>query len=408
MRKWKLGIIALASIGLAVGVLVPSLGNASQPDVGGGPFSTTTIVPEAPESQPGSKPGPRPKPADWTPAGLLARSARAYFGEEFAGVSASGAELTVHVKADGSSGVPETFEGYRVEVVALSLAELEGAKLRLGLDHKKVEDQGFVLASWGADIAANALKVDVVTDAARVKEAEAVIAEVLPGVPLVVIAVEGLAAPMARHNDTAGWGGAKIVSSGQTCTAGIGWVNQYGMEMMLTAGHCQPSTPAIWMNGNSSAAYGWQVWNGLDSAAPWRNDLAAMTSANGYVGAFYIAGPTNCCGVTVSSAVTGTQAGLTGVRTSGAISGETIVSPGAVIDENQIVSLPWGLVNGLNRADCYAQPGDSGAPVYRVTTGGAIQVLGILVAADGAPYATTRCWYTPGSVIYANHGGGPL
>lgn len=374
--------------------------------MGSGP--TTTIVPGPDEIEPDGPEAvkPKPKPAERTPADELEQAARASFGARFAGISAVGGELTVHVKGGQSFAAPSAFEGRPVELEERSWGELDAAKVRLDQDYKKVEERGFVLASWVVDIASNALKVEVVTERERLKEAEAVIAELVPGIPLVVVPVEGLATAAARHNDTAGWGAAKIVS-GQDCTAGVGWVNQYGNQLMITAGHCSVTTPAIWLNG-TGAGYAWQMWNGLDGTAPWRNDLAALTSYNGFVDAFYIAGPTNCCGVTVSSWMSGSQAGATGIRTSGAATGEVQISPGAVLEENLTINFSWGLVYGLTYADCYAQPGDSGAPVYRVKPGGTISVMGILAGSPAGAAASTKCYYTPTSIVYAHHGGGVL
>lgn len=402
MRKTTV-LTALVATGLLLGVMAPSLGRAASPDRADGASPTTTVVPTSSESREVER---SPKPAERTPADELEQAARASFGERFAGVSAVGGELTVHVKAAPSSAVASAFEGRRVVPAQVSWDELDAAKVRLDLDHQKLTDRGVVLASWGVDVAANALRIEVVAEGARLEEAEGAIAHLVPGVPLVVVPVEGLATATARHNDTAGWGAAKIVS-GQACTAGVGWENRYGDELMLTAGHCALSTPAVWTNG-AGAGWGWQIWNGLDGAAPWHNDLAAMSSYYGYVGAFYIAGPTNCCGVTVTGWYLGSQAGATGIRTSGAVTGEIQIAPGAVLLENQSVSFSWGVVNGLTYADCYGRAGDSGAPVYRVGPGGTILVMGILVGSPAGVAGATHCYYTPTSIVYAHHGGGAL
>lgn len=400
----RIAVSVLVSSGLLLGVVAPSVVFASQPLAGSGASPTTTVI--APVERPEPSVSPRVAEAVRSPADDLERTARSLFGDRFAGLSAVDSELTVHVKGDVSGGTPNTLDGHPVVLERYSWGELDDAKVRLDLDYQKVQDRGFVLASWYVDIAANALRVDVVAEGARVEDAEAAIAEVVPGIALVVVPVEGLAIPTARHNDTAGWGAAKIVST-QTCTSGFGWRNQYGDDYMLTAGHCSLTSPAIWMNGSGSAAYGWQTWNGLDGASPWRNDIAVMTSVNGWGPFFYIAGPTNNGGVRVTTFYSGSQAGLGGIITSGAATGEYQVSPGAVVAQNVTVTNGYGTINGLTIGQCYAAAGDSGAPVYRVGTGGTIELMGILSgSARGLPNA--ECYYTPTSIILAHHGGWAL
>lgn len=98
------------------------------------------------------------------------------------------------------------------------------------------------------------------------------------------------------------------------------------------------------------------------------------------------------------------QQGLSGIRVSGAVSGETFVAPGNVTGTDLTVNTAIGQLNHQNRANCAANEGDSGAPVFTVTPQGQIVAAGI----QSGTTNDTTCFYTPVKVIIDRFGGAPM
>ncbi len=123
---------------------------------------------------------------------------------------------------------------------------------------------------------------------------------------------------------------------------------------------------------------------------------------------FYVGDTWSNGGVYQNYWYAGNQVGLTGMRTSGAVSGDHQHLTGTVISMNNSVnnSAGVGWVDGLALGFCSVVGGDSGGPVFNVVEGGKNAMMGIVQGTPDPPF-DFLCYYTPTNIIAANHGGAP-
>jgi streptogrisin C len=353
----------------------------------------------------------------------LERAGREAFGADYAGtwraddgsvhVAVAGGAASAaptSLRADVSDPTAETATEATVEVVEHPLAEIESFRARFDeAGEAIITDGGVRLASWWVDPAANAVRVEVIGTEADLPAAAEIIARYVGEGPLQLEAVTGGAVPTSRTNDSDPHnGGTKIYNPFGTCTSGLYWFKAPSTLQMATAGHCVLAysfwiTTADWYGVTGGS------WNGMDDSGSDHVDAAMITLLSTGQPYFYVGGPSSSSLVYVSHSYAGSHSGLTGLRTSGAITGETQSGTGTVRSVNSTVAFYDGNGNytdtryGLNRADCWVQAGDSGGPVYRILTGGYIAAMGVIVA--GLEDIGDQCYYTPVATIIAKYGG---
>lgn len=88
-------------------------------------------------------------------------SARAKFGDDFAGIAMIDGTVTVLVKA--RRGLPATFEANPVTQVKHSLKELQAAQDKISLASPELEERGVLLAEVGVDVSRNVVSVTLVS-----------------------------------------------------------------------------------------------------------------------------------------------------------------------------------------------------------------------------------------------------
>jgi len=371
--------------------------NSSGERLGGTP---TTVVTKASGGKPPARAPHAATPLEGPLDKLISRAANT-FGNEFAGVANTDAGPTVFVRQREpiASQLPSLFDGAQVRHVGFSFVELRSAQSRLDVVEPLLKSRGITLESWGVNVATNALDVGVVLSGGQTLDAVAgALAEVLDGIPFNLTAVSGLNQPARTADPAPHWGGANITrqDGGGSCTSGIYWSN----GAMMTAAHCG-GFGTQW-DASLGGYFGQTTWDGLQLGGSSRIDVAAINPNGGGQGYFYVGGPFSQGGVHVDFYYDSTQAGVSGLRTSGA-NGEAFVSPGNVTQTDISINTPFGTVYHINRAKCATQPGDSGGPVFSVNPTGSIIVAGIIYGQTDS----TTCNYTRVQTITNIYGGVP-
>lgn len=388
------------------------------------PFVAVLALAPAAAAQDGSPPadqssGDRPTRSIEGPFDALERIGIAEWGEDYAGVWRDPDDDSAHVAVRSRTGrsVPASWSGATVHQVARSQRELEAFRERFSRQAERIiREDGVRLSMWGLDPASNSVKIDVIGTVEDLPRAREVIARAMgPGpvdLPITLVAVPGGAVQHSRTNDPDPHTAGALINNGtKNCTSGWYWqkTTQEGTHYrFLTAGHCLPGA-FWWNNGSLWGLGGATAWNGLNEIGVLHVDAAALvpyTAGRDYV---YLGGPTSNAAMNMFYEDAGWHIGITGVRTSGAVLGESQVFTGAVEQTAMIVAFydDWGnfteIRYWINKARCWGQPGDSGAPVFRYHADGDVLAMGIYLATIQA--VGDSCLYTPLIAVKAVYGG---
>lgn len=254
-----------------------------------------------------------------------------------------------------------------------------------GVEAQQWEGDADPTAGYGMDLdpELEAVVVDIASDppaTSRLDAQKAPVEGVEPGA--VVVRYSGDAGRTARTADTAPhWGGAKISSSGASCTSGFTVRGKTtGNRYSVTAGHCGPNG-TVWNSGGY--AFGQTAGR---SGYP-EYDQARIAGST-YSNSIYTDGIDNFDVRTV----TGANDGAVGdtVCVSGAVTrsicGITIKSLSATYcdDPSRPATCSTYLMRGRRSDDrVIARKGDSGAPVYqRNVTKSRASIRGMVIAYD--------------------------
>lgn len=202
-----------------------------------------------------------------------------------------------------------------------------------------------------------------------------------------------MASTASRLSDTSAfWGGARINVPIGGCTSGFPWLAS-GVYAMLTAAHCAPnggsvSTPAQSMgNVTSASEENWSTSTGTryySGQSTYRGDVALIRiPANKSSGTSIYRGPANSStSSTVKSMWSRSPVVGDGFYTGGSYSGELGSWTVTVIGMNK-----WYIADGFDvwarnvtegsKSGICIQGGDSGGPVFTLTTGG-VSAKGII------------------------------
>ena len=298
------------------------------------------VAPAAPAA-PGSAAPDAAATADRLTRALGAQAAGAY-------LDASG-RLTVNVLGAGAAA-PVRAAGATPRPVGRSMARLE--RVRAALDAAGTAPTG---ASWGVDLATNAVLVSVPagTGAAFVARARSFGA---------AVRVERVPAVQTQ----AFYGGQAILRSGSRCSAGFNARSGSGRTYVLTAGHCT-NLGGTWRtsSGQTIGPVAASSFPGNDYGAIRISSPAALDPRGGVLhnGAFRDITGASRVPVGSSACKTGSTTGTT---------------CGTVQAYNVTVNYAQGTVFGLTRTNICTQPGDSGGALYAgsraqgVTSGGTV------------------------------------
>jgi hypothetical protein len=331
------------------------------------------------------------------PLDALIAQAKTAFGESYAGADMTLDGVVLHVKGAAAS-LPSTFQRERIVPAKYSSTELQVAQAALSSNYSTLKAQGIVLGEWGIDVAGNTAYAKVLLTDSRLTAAEAADAtrSASGQSDLEFSILDKLPVSTSRTSDgIPHYGGAKISSTALSCTSGFYWSDAH----MMTAGHCGP-VMTIWTSGTYS--YGTTTYSAFyNHSNPNRQDWSALALNGSGTGRFYIS---DLGSLHVASYFTGSQAGVTGIRTSGAVTGDYQVGSGNVTNVDISVTYSGvGQVDHLNAAQCLSNPGDSGGPVYVSAGSGEATAAGIISGRSG----DTTCYYAPIYQIIAQYGGAP-
>lgn len=336
-----------------------------------------------------------------TPGEELARLGLSLFGKDYAGIDFIKGEPRLLVTRASALDVAQF--GHPLKIVSHSLAELQTAHEILDREAPRLLAEGWPLQSWGVDVAANRLSISLRENSLNRGLAllNWELYDLFGSMPFVIefstapfVAANGTrTSDYSPHNN-----GAKISGPGATCTSGFYWTS----GRMATAGHCG-SVGGSWTSGTNT--YGSIAVNGLNISGTNRLDVAFLSLSGSGQGWMFVGSPSSDTAVHVTKYYPGIQSGVTGLRISGAMSGETSYGGGAVLGVNLTVILDpatGSRAYHMNSMECTAQIGDSGAPVFDIGSDGLYIAAGILSGFSGHV-----CYYTPINYISSLMGGNP-
>lgn len=253
------------------------------------------------------------------PLDALIAQAKTTFGQEYAGADLTASGPVLYIKGAATS-LPGTFQKAKIIPAKYSFVELQVAQAALDSNYSTLKTQGILLGEWGIDVARNRVYAKVFLTDSQLSAAEAAdaIRTASGQSDLEFSTLDRLPVSTSRTSDgTPHYGGAQISTTDNTftnyCTSGFYWSDGH----MMTAGHCGP-VMTIWSSGSYS--FGTTTYSALyNHSSPNRQDWSAIALSGTGAGRFYISALGS---LHVASYFTGTQAGVTGIRTSGAITGD--------------------------------------------------------------------------------------
>lgn len=331
------------------------------------------------------------------PLDALMTQARTTFGDAYAGVDMTADGPVLHLKGVVTS-LPNSFQQVRVVPAKYSSVELENIQATLNSNYSSLKAKGVVLGEWGIDIANNRVYAKALLVYGRLTVAESADATRLASgeSDLEFSVLDSLPVETSRTSDgVPHYGGATISSTTLSCTSGFYWTDAH----MMTAGHCGPVTTS-WTSG--TFPYGTTSYSAYyGHSNPNLQDWSAIQLNGSGTGRFYISALGS---LHVASYFAGNQTGVSGIRTSGAVTGDYQVGSGNVTGVDINVAYNNGVtVNHLNSAQCLSNPGDSGGPVYVSAGSGEATAAGIV----SGRLDNTTCYYAPINQITAQYGGAP-